>query len=331
MPARDRRSKLFITYRREDSAGHAGRLYDRLSGHFGAERIFMDIDTIRPGEDFVSVLQNAVASCEILIAVIGRYWLAAASGGVRRIDRPDDFVRLEILAALDRGITVIPVLVHGAGMPRPEELPAELEPLTRRQAVELSDTRWGYDVSKLINTLEEELDAKLSGETPVPSWKSRLAAWASGLRVKAGGAWERARRHPLRKRAAPVIIALPAIVLAVLAAWDISLFRPKGSGDNVNAVSPPATPAAAGVGDDPCVNPAHVAWAVKATIQNTDVDKLRAAKVLLKKMHFYDGEPDGPVNEQFVEAVCEFQKAAGLAPDGALGRETYQEMTRYLR
>lgn len=154
MPALKDRSKIFIAYRRDDSAGHAGRLYDRLNSHFGPGRIFMDVDTIKPGEDFVSVLERAVSSCEVLVAVIGRYWLSSSDKGARRIDRPDDFVRVELLTALSRNIPIIPVLVHGAGMPKPNELPDELEPLTRRQAIELSDTRWSYDVSKLIRVLE---------------------------------------------------------------------------------------------------------------------------------------------------------------------------------
>lgn len=328
MPAPNRSSKLFISYRREDSAGHAGRLYDRLSGHFGPERLFMDIDTIRPGEDFARVIEDAVASCEILIAVIGRYWLASAEGVGRRIDRPDDFVRLELLAALDRGITVIPVLVHGAGVPRPEELPTGLERLTRRQAVELSDTRWGYDVSKFIGTLEEELDAR-SGVEPPPSPWARLTAWGSGLRAKPAAVWEAARSHRLPKRWVPVVIGVPAIVLAVLAAWNIGLPRLGRPGVDANAVPPTATPAVV-ARDAPCVDPDHLAWAIKATIQNMDEDKLRAAKIMLKEKQFYGGGPDDPVDASFVEAVCKFQKVVGIAPDGALGRETYREMTRYL-
>src|SRR3954454_18329783 len=106
---------IFISYRREDSIAYAGRLYDRLQAHFGDEQVFMDIDTLRPGEDFVEAIQRTVASCDALVAVIGRSWLMAQDQkGQRRLDDPEDFVRLEIAAALERGIRVIPALVGNA-------------------------------------------------------------------------------------------------------------------------------------------------------------------------------------------------------------------------
>src|SRR6185503_17696674 len=89
-------SGIFVSYRRDDSSGHAGRLSDKLVNHFGEDQIFIDIDTIQPGEDFVQVIENAVSSCEILIAVIGQRWLSSTDGVSRRLDNPNDFVRLEI-------------------------------------------------------------------------------------------------------------------------------------------------------------------------------------------------------------------------------------------
>src|SRR2546421_9375892 len=89
-------SGIFVCYRRDDSSGHAGRLFDKLVDHFGKDRIFMDIDTIEPGEDFVTVIENAVSSCEILIAIIGRQCLSSTGGNTGRLDNPHDFVRLEI-------------------------------------------------------------------------------------------------------------------------------------------------------------------------------------------------------------------------------------------
>ena len=145
---------IFICYRRDDSSGHAGRLYDRLTAHFGDEQIFMDIDYIEPGEDFVQVIEDAVGSCEILLPVIGRRWLLSADGASRRLDNPLDFVRLEIAAALRRNIRVIPVLVQGANMPGPLDLPDELLPLSRRQALDLSDQRWRHDITRLIEIIE---------------------------------------------------------------------------------------------------------------------------------------------------------------------------------
>src|SRR6185369_7646494 len=153
-------SGIFVSYRRDDSAGHAGRLADRLVEHFGRDRIFVDIDSIAAGEDFVTVIENAVGSCEILIAVMGQKWLSA--GGTGRLDNPNDFVRLEIATALRRDIRVIPVLVQRASMPKQQDLPEDLVKLTRRNAIELSDQRWQTDVDQLIDVMEKVL-AKRAG------------------------------------------------------------------------------------------------------------------------------------------------------------------------
>jgi hypothetical protein len=158
--------RIFLNYRREDASGHAGRLYDFLRhgggevAGFGKEQIFMDIDTIAPGVDFRRVIEDAVGSCDVFIAVIGRQWLGATdASGRRRVDKGNDFVRLEIEAALAREIPVVPALVQGAEMPSADELPESLDDFAHRNAVELSDARWAYDVSRLatwLKTVEEE-------------------------------------------------------------------------------------------------------------------------------------------------------------------------------
>src|SRR5437588_3674691 len=150
-------SGIFVCYRRDDSSGHAGRLFDKLSDQFGRDRIFMDIDTIELGEDFVTVIENAVGSCEILIAIIGRHWLSGSGESPGWLDNPNDFVRVEIATALKRDIRVIPVLVQRATMPKPEDLPADLKKLSRRNAVELSDAYWRRDVEQFINFLRKIL------------------------------------------------------------------------------------------------------------------------------------------------------------------------------
>ena len=144
--------KIFISYRRNDSASNAGRIYDRLEGHFGQGQVFMDVDTIQPGLDFVEVVQEAVASCDALIAVIGREWLGASddSGG-RRLENPEDLVRLEIATALERDIRVIPVLVQETQTPLAADLPEDLKALARRNSVELSDNRFRADIEQLID------------------------------------------------------------------------------------------------------------------------------------------------------------------------------------
>jgi hypothetical protein len=167
-------SGIFVSYRREDSPGHAGRLFDRLVEHFGRERIFMDIDTIEPGEDFVTVIENAVSSCDVLIAVIGQNWLSTSGTG--RLDKPNDFVRLEIATALNRNIRVIPVLVERANMPKPQDLPEDLVKLTRRNAVELSDLRWQTDVDQLISVMERVLAKRAEEDEPLEQSRAREAA-----------------------------------------------------------------------------------------------------------------------------------------------------------
>lgn len=153
-------SRIFINYRRDDSAPYAGRLFDHLSAHFGPDKIFMDIDTIKPGVDFVEVIEKAVATTNALLVVIGKQWLTIADeNGKRRLDDPRDFVRLEIATALNRNVRVIPVLVDKAKMPQAEELPDALVRLARRNALEISNERFSYDVGKLISTLEDVLHA----------------------------------------------------------------------------------------------------------------------------------------------------------------------------
>jgi hypothetical protein len=163
--------KVFISYRREDSAGHSGRLHDSLQSHFGANNVFMDLSDIDSGQNFVDEIQGAVRSSDVVLAVIGREWLTCASGGTRRLDMPNDFVRTEIGIALEQGIPVIPVLVRGAGMPQPSLLPEPLKLLASHDAHDLSDERWTYDVGRLIEATE-----KLAGKSPVPRRRPFVAA-----------------------------------------------------------------------------------------------------------------------------------------------------------
>ena len=151
-----RRDGIFISYRREETAAYAGRLYDRLSDHFGEDRVFMDVDSIAIGVDFAEAVIEAVSGCDILLALIGQDWATIAdSKGRRRLDNPDDFVRIEIEAALHRDIRVVPLLVDGASLPQADDLPSSLQPLTRRQALELSHTGFRSEVARLIAAADE--------------------------------------------------------------------------------------------------------------------------------------------------------------------------------
>ena len=154
----DAAGRIFISYRRQDSAYPAGWLYDRLAERFGPDQIFKDVDSIELGDDFVETITNAVGSCDILLALIGQEWLDIASAdGTRRLDDPDDFVRLEIEAALERKVLLIPILVDGAIMPRGDQLPPSIAPMVRRQALELSPNRFRADTDRLLDVMERTL------------------------------------------------------------------------------------------------------------------------------------------------------------------------------
>ena len=149
---------IFISYRREDTAGHAGRIFDRLREKFGRDKVFMDVAGIEPGVDFVEAIDRAVGSCDVLLVIIGKKWLTCAdASGNRRLDDPKDFIRLETATALRRDIRVIPVLVQDAAMPGEGDLPDDLKKLARRQATEIGDTHWDSDTEQLIQTLAKVL------------------------------------------------------------------------------------------------------------------------------------------------------------------------------
>lgn len=149
---------VFISYRRQDEPNFAGRLYDRLVGRFGRSSVFMDVDSIELGLDFTQVIDRFLAQCQVVVVVIGRNWLDVQDArGRRRLDDPNDFVRLEIESALRREVRVIPILVEGAQVPDATALPPTLEPLARRNGVEMSHARFGSDTDRLIDTLDRIL------------------------------------------------------------------------------------------------------------------------------------------------------------------------------
>lgn len=152
-------SGIFISYRRDDQAGFAGRLADALTSTFGADNVFRDIEDIHPGEDFVAALERQLASVDVMLVMIGPAWLTTSRNGVRRLEEADDFVRREIEAGLKSGKPVLPVLVGGAMMPAEKELPPAIAGLARRQAFILSDTGWASDVARLAQTVKPFLPA----------------------------------------------------------------------------------------------------------------------------------------------------------------------------
>ena len=179
-------STVFISYRRENTAGKARALFNDLVGRLGDKSVFMDVDSIALGRDFRSVLQETTASCDLMLVIIGRNWADAKDERGRiRLENPSDYVRLEIETALKRNIAVTPVLVQGAQMPAPEVLPAEIRDLAYRNGFELGHTRWESDVGEMIRRLG--LDAP-SVPTSQPKGRRRLA-WVliPGLLIAAIG------------------------------------------------------------------------------------------------------------------------------------------------
>jgi hypothetical protein len=174
--------KVFISYRRQDTAGHAGRLYDAMASQFDESNVFMDVD-MAPGVDFVDRITQAIGACHVLLVVMGPRWatLLDEEGNVR-LEEAEDFVRLEVETALRRpDVTVIPVLVAGAQMPEAERLPEGLRPLVRRNALDLSDMRWRFDVQRLMATLHELLAGPAGSheipEQPPPGSAARTRPW----------------------------------------------------------------------------------------------------------------------------------------------------------
>ena len=205
---------IFVSYRRGDSAGHTGRLVDSLVRHFGSEAVFQDVQSISVGSRWDDAIRDGVVQCRLLLAVIGRDWLVPRSDGRPRIDDSQDPVRQEILAALERGIAVIPVLVEGAQMPAETALPEDLRPLARWQAHELSDSRWAFDTERLMQMIERVVG--IAPATPATASSGaagsrKLAiAGVAGLAALSGAAWLMWPADGTVKISPPV--AAPAVV-----------------------------------------------------------------------------------------------------------------------
>jgi hypothetical protein len=147
-------TKIYLSYRRDDSNPVAARLRDQLAAEFGSRNVFMDVESIAPGVDFQQFITDRIADAGAVLVLIGPRWLGSMTqDGHRRLDDPYDFVRREIASALSRDAPVIPVLVDGAVMPRMTDLPDDLQPLARRNAVTLSHERFSGDVRRLVQAL----------------------------------------------------------------------------------------------------------------------------------------------------------------------------------
>ena len=214
---------MFISYRREESAGYTGRIADRFTEHFGKDRVFRDIDSIEPGLDFAEAIERAIGSSGVMLAVIGKNWLTATdAAGRKRLQDPHDYVRMEIAAALQRNMRVIPVLVQGASMPGTDELPEDLAPLTRRNAFELHDSSWGDDVGRLISALERVLEYRKASS--VPDEKKPLVTQEVEPARPAGNRFDRDRARNWSIRILKVVLVLAALWVMFYLIVQLSMY-----------------------------------------------------------------------------------------------------------
>ncbi|HKX44985.1 MAG TPA: toll/interleukin-1 receptor domain-containing protein, partial [Burkholderiaceae bacterium] len=216
-------AQIFISYRRDDAAGYARAIYDELARRFGAERVFIDVDDIPAGQAFDEAIRSAVGRSQVLLVLIGKRWLGERDGAAPpRISEADDFVRIEVAAGLAQGMRVIPLLLDGATMPTAEQLPETLQPLTRRHALELGNTRFAADMERLVTALRSALgerratDSQPAAAPPSIATPRRLALLGALLAAifALGGAWWLAQRQaddPGRVAARTAAPARPAI------------------------------------------------------------------------------------------------------------------------
>jgi hypothetical protein len=170
---------IFISYRRSDAAGHAGRLFDRLQSHFGANFVFRDVDDIADGDTFPAAISSALETCHIVLVVMGATWATVpGEDGQRRLSNRQDWVRRETATAMGKGTRVIPVLVGGARMPGANDLPDDLKPLIDLSARTLDDTDWDADVRRLIDALEKVAGARAPRRTGLLKVAAGLLALA---------------------------------------------------------------------------------------------------------------------------------------------------------
>jgi hypothetical protein len=282
---------IFISYRREDAEGQAGRLFDDLTAHFGRDAVFMDVAGIKKGMDFRRIIDEHVTSCGVLLVIIGKRWLSVTDGkGKRRLDDANDFVRLETAAALSRDIPVVPVLVQDAVMPTEQDLPDVLKNLAFRNGTELTHARWDSDVKLLIEDLRPYLEtpapAALAPQPatvrPMPPGSGRLtsrALWAAAATaVVTGGVsifgyhvWQ--DRLAAQERALAAVQAPPKIAMA------------QRTRDSAAATPPVVSKPALKVADEPHKHdPAPTqteAW--KAAAEKAEAEKAAAEKAAAEK------------------------------------------------
>jgi hypothetical protein len=256
---------IFISYRRDDAEGQAGRLFDDLSAHFGCDAVFMDVAGIKKGMDFRRIIDEHVTSCGVLLVIIGKRWLSATDGkGRRRLDDANDFVRLETAAALTRDIPVVPVLVQDAVMPTEQELPDILKELAFRNGTELTHARWDSDVKLLIEDVRPYLETRGMPVAPTqPTGNPSSDAAESRL--------QSAARNPGRLSLWVTAGAAAFLVGVALSSYHLMRDRPAAHERTATVVSSsPTAPSATAAVRKPDITSATSPTAVKAVAPAAD-------------------------------------------------------------
>ena len=237
---------VFMSYRREDAAGHAGRLYDSLTSRLDVADVFMDVGDIEPGVDFTDAIAHAVQKTDVMLALIGPGWTTAVtSEGHRRLDDPDDYVVAEIGEALERDVRVIPVLLESAPMPTANELPDRIRGLARRNAIELSTVSWRSDVDALVDVLH-----RLVRRSGGPKDISEVDTIAASDELASSGKLQRGQRRPPVWLAMTVAIAAVVVTTAIVLMGDdpVSAEQYVFEAESGTLVSP------MGIGSDPAAS-----------------------------------------------------------------------------
>ena len=249
---------IFISYRRADSDGWAGRLRDTLRVRFG-DLVFQDVDNIPDGEIFSDVIDRALRECDVALVIVGPNWASAEDeSGRRRLDQPDDWVRTETAMVLNRKIRVIPVLVGGARLPRAEDLPEELRSLTKRQAREIRSTSWDSDVALLTHHLNQIVQPRR--KQGVARYVATAVGVLLGTAVVGGGVywWQRGSVPALDQSAAAPTAPEAPMKREEASAKSAVESRSAARAPTVEAPAPAAKP-------EPSPKPAVAAQAAKDT------------------------------------------------------------------
>jgi TIR domain len=302
---------IFISYRRDDSSGSTGRLYDRLVAKFGEDRVFMDIDTIRIGDPFAVRIEEALANCAACLVVIGRMWesITVPNGSGRRLDDPTDFVRLEVAGALRSGAKVFPVLVDGGSMPDDGTLPEDIQDLVGLQAIQLRGDSWNYDVGRLILALEGTLglsDDAVTGSAG--GGTSRPGTSGSG--PLGGGTSDPTPRRRLKPMTIGIVVIL-AIALVVGVVWLAAGTTTSTSHTASTSTGPTSSVSPSG----DCVAPSLPATSITSPTRFDGIYAIEltlmcrqgtlGANKLWKNVDPQVGEEDWPFPNWRFEATCE--------------------------